>query len=570
MKKKKYYIIIGVVVVVLVGLLVFYFFKDQLFLKGSTNTTSSIDMNMNTDDDDEKIDWSKYENVDYELTKSLTITASGVYHLTGTIPDGLITINTSGNVKLVLDNVNITNSSGPAILVLEAEDVIIETTTGSVNSLTDGSSYVGYEVDEIGTIFSHDDLTLQGEGTLIVTSNNEDAIVSKDDLKIVSGTYEISSLDDGIRGKDSVYIQSGTFIIKSQGDGIKSTNDTDTEKGFVYIQDGTFTIESGFDGIQAETKLLIENGSFNITTGGGSGITSTEDNWGFWGPSNNSSSTTSDSAKGLKASDNLLIEDGVFVINSSDDAIHSNNYVGITKGNLTIQSGDDGIHADEELIIDGGEITITKSYEGLEASQITINGGNISVLSSDDGINVAGGNDSSSMNRKGANEFSSNSNNILTINGGTIYVDSSGDGLDANGSIYINGGKTTVDGPTNSGNAALDYDKECVVTGGTFVASGMSGMAQGVSSSSSIYNLFITFQSTYKKGDVVTIVDSSGNEILSYESSKSYNSLVIATPDLKKGNSYTIKVNGSEYTSVTISNVTTTVGNSNGMGNNRR
>ena len=230
--------------------------------------------------------------------------------------------------------------------------------------------------------------------------------------------------------------------------------------------------------------------------------------------------------------------------------------MGIKLGTLNISSGDDGIHADTELIIDGGKINITKSYEGLEASKITINNGTINVIASDDGINIAGGNDSSAMGRPGENHYSSSTDNVLTINGGSIYVNATGDGIDVNGSAYITGGNVKVDGPTNSGN-------------GTLVAGVSSGMLQSCSSSSSIYNLTITFNSNYSSGDVITIVDSSNNKIASYESSKSYSSLIVASSKLQKGNKYTIKINGNEYETFTISNITTTIGNYNGMGGNQ-
>lgn len=99
-----------------------------------------------------------------------------------------------------------------------AEDVVISTTFDTMNYLEDGANYSGGSEEEIGVIFSHDDLTLEGGGTLVVAANNEDAIVSKDDLKFNGGTYQITATDDGIRGKDSVYIVDGTFTIEAGGD----------------------------------------------------------------------------------------------------------------------------------------------------------------------------------------------------------------------------------------------------------------------------------------------------------------------------------------------------------------
>ncbi len=556
--KKKYIGILIIIFFVFAFFLILFFVKKEYKKErnGSEDSSDSIDVEIALDNGDEKIDWGQYPTWNYELKDSIIISKEGTYQLTGNIPNGNITIECSGNVRLLLNSVSITNSSGPAIYVKKAEDVVIVTEGDSI--LEDGKEYKGYDSDVIGIIYSSSDITFDGNATLTLHSNKEDAIVGKDDLKIINGIYEIESVDDGIRGKDSVYIKNGNFKIVSGGDAIKSTNTKDSSKGFILIENGTFDLTSTLDGIQAETKLIIQNGMFQVTTGGGSSNSSDKNTWGNWG---NSKST--ESAKGLKAGNNLVIENGTFKVDSSDDAIHSNYSIGIRSGNFTILSGDDGIHADNEIIIDGGTIDIQKSYEGIESSKITINDGKINVISYDDGVNVAGGKDSSAMSRPGANSFSSN-DNILTINGGDIYVDSSGDGLDANGAIYMNGGVVKIDGPQNSGNGALDYDKECVITGGTLLAGGASGMAQGVSNNSTIYNLFINFSSTYGKDDKIAIMDANNKEIISYQSDKNYSSLVVATTLLKKGE-YKLLINGEEKELFTISNLTTQIGSSNGM-----
>lgn len=545
------------------------------------SSISDIDISINTDDGDEKVQWEDYSVNEYNLTDSLTINSSGIYNLTGTITNGQIRINAMNqNVKLILNNLNVTNMSGPAIFVEDAEDVIIELADGTKNYLEDGSTYSGYEEDEVGTIFSHSDITFQGTGSLEVKSNCGDAIVSKDDLKIVSGTYIVNSLDDAIRGKDSVYIQDGLFTINSSGDAIKSTNDTDVDKGFVKIENGSFLILSELDGISAETKLLIEGGTFNITTGGGSKVSSNNSSdWGMWGRKNKMPGMTNQatententsSAKGIKAGDSIVIRNGTFILNTSDDAIHSNNNIGIEKGNFDIQTGDDGIHADGELIIDDGTINVSKSYEGIEGSKITLNGGDINVVSSDDGINVAGGNDSSSLNKKGANNFlkmpTQDSNNFLYINGGNISVDATGDGIDVNGNAYMYGGNVIVYGPENTGNGALDYDRIFEVNGGTLIAGGASGMALGVSDSSKQCSINITFDSSYGLNDVVKIIDKNTNsEIATYNSEKNYSSLVVSSKDIEIGNTYIITVNDEEYETVDIASNATFVGESRGQ-----
>ena len=557
MKKNKFFIIISIVVILLLLTLLIYlkFFKDEKLSVTDIDNTVHID--------NSNIDWDTYSS--YEVNDSengLYITEKGIYTLTGEI-NGQIVINTSGNVKLILDNVTIKSSNGPCILVKEADNVVISTVNGTINTLEDSSNYTNFE-EEDGCIFSHDDLILDGSGTLKIIANYQDGIVSKDDLRIDSGTYIISSVDDAIRGKDSVYIVDGDFTINSSGDGIKSSNETETDKGSIVFDSGNFNIVSELDGIQAVNKVIINGGTFDITTGGGSSNVSTSNNWGQWG--NNKSNVESISAKGIKAGSNILINSGEFNFNTSDDSIHSNNYVGISNGNIIISSGDDGIHADMSLVIDDGIIDIKKSYEGLEGSSIVINNGNISVIASDDGFNAAGGNDSSSMNRQGANNFKSSSNNHLTINDGEIYVNSTGDGLDANGSIYINGGNIVVDGPTNNGNGALDYDGELKITGGSLLAIGSSGMAQGISSSSTQYGVLINFSSNYQFGTKIIIKDSSGEVILENTSTKSFSSITFSSNKLKNGEKYTVNINGEDYTTFTISSINTTVGNSSGMG----
>lgn len=556
MKNKKLFYLLGVILILVILVICYISNKKEDIL-----TTDMIDIDINTDNGDEKIDWSEYEEKDYTLTESITITEGGIYNLTGKIEYGNISIDTEDNVKLVLNDVNITNSKGPAIYVKNASDVVIELKEDSNNFLEDASSYVGYKDNEVGTIFSHDDITFQGNGTLTIISNNEDAIVSKDDLKIVSGTYNITSKDDAIRGKDSVYIKEGIFNINSGGDGIKSTNEEDDDKGFVLIENGKFNITASEDGISASKRLLIEDGVFNITTGGGSSNASTKDTWGRWGNSYYTSSTSSASAKGIKSGDNLVIENGTFTLDTSDDAIHCNSYIGIKNGTFNISSGDDGIHADTKLIIDNGTIDITKSYEGIESAGITINNGNIKIVSTDDGINVAGGNDSSSRERPGANNYTTSSKYILTINGGNIYVNADGDGIDVNGSAYIYGGTIKVDGPEDNGNGALDYDNTFEVNGGILLAGGSSGMLQSISSDSSQYNVTIVFTSSYSNDDVITIEDASGNEIVEYTSNKKYNSLVVSSPEFKDGEAYTIEINNEEYKTFTISSITTNIGN---------
>lgn len=541
----------------------------------------NIDTYINLESDNVSIEGSGASNSDGVIT----INKAGNYSISGTLNNGKIIVDTDKNsvVKILLNGVNITSNDSSPIFVKGAKKCILTLKEGTESTLEDASSYTYENSDEdepSATIFSKQDLIINGKGTLKLKANYNDAISSNDALRIFDTNIEINSVDDGIRGKDYVYIKNSNIKVEASGDGIKSTNTNSEDVGYVIITDSTVNITSGTDGIDAKGSIYINGGKFNIVTGGSSSNSQDKDTWGKWDknefgkenmkpqdPESSNDSTDTTSAKGIKSATNILIDDGYFNIDSYDDSIHSNNTIKIENGTYEISSGDDGIHADSVLTINDGSINIKKSYEGCESAVININCGDINIVSSDDGINVAGGKDSSSeMGRPGQNNFSQTNNYSLNINGGNIEVDAKGDGLDSNGNIYINGGDIKVFGPTDDGNGALDYDGTCEITGGNLVAIGSSGMMQAPSSSSSQYSLVFVLSSNYSENSVITIKDSSGDEVLNITAKKLYKSVVFSSSKIKKDETYTIYIDGTESGSLTASSITTTNGKTNNMG----
>lgn len=507
--------------------------------------------------------------------ETVTISQAGTYILSGTATNGRIIVSAdkTAEIKLIFNGADITCADNAPLLVSKAKKVYIVLEDGTENVLTDSAIYSLGEDDSNtdGAIFSKTDLTINGSGTLTVNANYKHGIVSKDDLVITDGNINVTSASTAMEGKDSVKISGGTFNISAGTNGIKATNAEASDKGFISVTGGSFTVVANNDAFEAETVLSIQGGSFDITTGGGSANASMKSdgtpnrNWqnnmgnGGGGPNEmgrpddngngtggdppamptadntgltikttanttTDSDSTSTSAKALKAGNEVNISGGEFKIDSADDSVHSNGNIVITGGNISVASGDNGMHAD--------------------------------------GINCAGGSDTGSTDRMGADQFSSQDGVELNINGGTVTIDAEGDGLDSNGNFTMAGGTVCVCGPTNGGNGALDYNGTATVTGGTLIACGAVGMEEGFGDSSTQYSVLHDLGSTVSANEKLTITDSDDKEILSFTPIKTWQSVVFTSADLKEGETYTITA-GSQSESVTIDGIVTS--NSTGM-----
>lgn len=479
---------------------------------------------------------------------SVTITSAGVYNISGSLNNGQIIVDTQDEetVTLVLNGADITCLTSAPIYASNAEKVVITLADGAENYITDRTAYIlDAESDEPNAaIFSKDDLTINGGGSLIVNANYANGIASKDDLKITGGNITVNAVDDGVEGRDSIAVKDGTVTVNAGGDGLQSNNDEDAEKGYISIEGGALNINAGLDGIQAETRLLVSGGEIAITSGGGS-VNTSASGGGMWGMEGNPNKPA-ESAKGLKAGVDITLTGGAININSADDAIHSNGSLTINGGDILVISGDDGAHADATLTINGGDLRITQSYEGIESAAITINDGTLHIVASDDGINAAGGADGSSINgRMGQNPFEASGNYSLRISGGYIAVDALGDGVDINGSIDMTAGVVIVHGPTSNGNGALDYLGTFNISGGFLVAAGSAGMAQAPSASSTQYSVMHTFSSAQAADTIVHIETQDGQEILTFTPTKAYQSVVVSSPELKNGATYLVYSGGS-------------------------
>ncbi len=481
-----------------------------------------------------------------------TVTASGTYLLTGSLTGTLvISVGEQDKVQLVLSGVSIDAPDGPAIQCQSADKLFVTLAPDTENTLSSQNS---------DGLYSKCDLTLNGSGQLTVTAPAGHGITGKDDLAITGGDYHITCGSQAIDANDSVRICGGTFALNAGKDGIHAENADDAAKGYVYISGGAFQIEAQGDGISASSTLQVSAGSFELLCGGGyeNGREHDSGGWGQpggWpggpgGPgggrprSTETADPDSTSMKGLKSGADMALLGGAFTVNSADDAFHSNTNLSVSGGDYNVQSGDDAFHAEETLLFTAGTVQVQTCYEGLEGKNVDIRGGDFRLSCDDDGINAAGGNDGSGFGGRdemfGPPGGDSQSDCAITVSGGTLYISAGGDGLDSNGQLTISGGAVHVVTPKNGDTSVLDSDRSPMITGGTYVGLSItSHMAQTFDAASEQAVISCTL-GTLPAGTELVLTDGDGREIFSATCEYSTVLLILSTPDLVKGQSYTL------------------------------
>ena len=287
------------------------------------------------------------KSVQVEGSKAI-ITEEGTYILSGSLENGSIVIDAedTDKIQLVLKDVTMNCNHSAAIYVKQADKVFVTLDKDSENTLTVAGEFEELDDNHIdGVIFSKADLTLNGNGSLKIDTPYGHGIVSKDDLVIIGGNYELNVGEQGISGKDSVRIAGGNFVITAREDGIYSENTEDITKGFVYIAGGNYELAATDDAIHAGAQLVVEGGNVHI----------------------------SECEEGLEGM-SVDIQGGNIVLNSKDDGVNASVpdeleeaaealekkgcFIRIGGGNLQIVAGGDGIDANGSIYMTGGETYI--------------------------------------------------------------------------------------------------------------------------------------------------------------------------------------------------------------------
>ena len=430
----------------------------------------------------------------------ITITKAGNYKLTGTY-EGQIKVEAADSdmVRLILNNATITNSTGAAINVVEADEVVIYTASGTTNTVSDGSSYSDTASGSPdAAIYSKSDLTLAGEGTLKVEGKYEEGIHTSDGLVIASGTLEVNAANTGIKGKDYVDILDGTITVTASQDGIKATDDTDGNRGWVRLSGGTVNISAGDDGFKAERVLEISGGTLNITQ----------------------------SNEGIEAQ-YINILDGTVNVTSSDDGINASYSTTTTTDSTSTKSA---------------STSTTQTTQSKQAAQGNAAQGG-QAPSGTMGQPPAGGGMGGGM-RGGMGGGGGTFEVVdatINITGGTVTVNANGDGIDSNGTATLSGGTLIVNGPFTGGNTSLDTNGDLLLNGATVTAANSGDMFEAPSTNSTSGYVKISNVSNLSAGTTVQVADSSGNVVANYKVTNSSTALIlVSSSKITKGESCTV------------------------------
>ena len=537
----------------------------------SANVKSGEKLDVDTHYSEQDLNWDTSSETAIDLSNptatdgvtvedgTLTITKAGTYKLSGEY-QGQIKVETADSeaVRLVLDNANITNSSGAALNVVNADEVILYSASGTTNTISDGADYTATgEDDPDAVVYSKADLTIAGEGTLKVNGNHEDGIHTSDGLVIASGTLEVNAANTGIKGKDYVDILGGTINVTAQQDGIKSTNDTDEGKGWTRLSNGTVTVNAGDDGFKASRVVEISGGSLTVeqsdegieaqyinVSGGDVNVTSADDGMNASLKTSNSESTDSSENTSDAANQQQNNQQQGSLPGGQQNGTSNQQQQGMgqppamsgTSQDGTSQNGASGTAQQQNNTQNQGNQNMGQppAMPGGNAQDGTSQNGTTGTGQQGMGQPPQGG-----MPGGGGGTFEV-IDAAINVSGGNVTVNAEGDGIDSNGVTTLSGGTLIVNGPSQGGNAALDTNGDLLLNGATVLSGSTADMFEAPSTDSTSGYLKLTNSSGFEQGSTVQVADSSGKVVANYKVTKSNVQLVlVSSSSIVKGQSYT-------------------------------
>ncbi len=475
----------------------------------------------------------------YFLDGDLVISNGGWYVLTGTLEDGKIIVDAhdSSKVWIRLNGVTVRCSDDACLRVDQADKVFLTLAEDTENSFSSGTDYSEEALADNtgGTIFSHDDLTINGSGSLSITAGYKHGIDVNDSLVITGGNITITAPQDGIHVSDSLRFMEASLTIDAGDDAVHSDDE-------LYIESGTVLINSCYEGFEAVTIDITGGDITMYPTDDGINANGGSSTMGFGGRGGGGTN-------GMPSPPDFSDRDMSSMSNTSEGGMPS--MPGEMSGTTSTDGEMSGMPSQGEMPSMPGEMSGTTSTDGEMTSGMPSQGEMPSTPGERPGTTQAENSDTDDTATDEKEPY-------IRISGGTLtIINETGrdaDGLDSNGSIYIDGGDIRISLLGDGTNNAIDYGSEsggeCIVTGGTILAFGGSGMAEEFSENCTQCAVLYNIGSTVEAGTLFSLLDQEGEEIISYTPECSYSSVSFSLPEMTVGETYTVVCgeNSSELT----------------------
>ena len=438
----------------------------------------------------------------YSYEGDVIISQPGRYRVSGTLDDGSIIVDADSGAKvwIMLDGAALNCSDDACLRIMQADKVFLTLAEGSENSMTSGAEFSEEALadNRDSVLFSHDDLTINGGGSLRVSAANKHGVDVNDELVITGGSLLIEAPGDALHVNDGLRVENASLTLSAGDEGI----DLRGGDSLFYIASGSLSIESAGAGVKCAADLLAEGGGFDVR--------------------------------------------------SQADGIHVGGTFRMADGRVNISCADDGVHADKAVEIAGGSLKLSECYEGIEALTIDMSGGEVVVYPSDDGLNANGGGGFGPPGRQ--SEAAKDEETWVRISGGSLTIVNNvardADGIDSNGDILISGGVVRVSLSSNGSNSALDYGSEsggvCEISGGEVIACGSYIMAEGFSDTSTQCSILYNISYGVEAGTEISLEDAEGRVLMRYTPPCAFSSVSLSSPEMKLGETYTLVIGEKE------------------------
>ena len=320
--------------------------------------------------------------------------------------------------------------------------------------------------------------------------------------------------------------------------------------GDARIEGGDLRLETEGDGLYVEGALFLSGGAMEVSAGGGAGTASPTASYfddffgydpfefffgdGFYGGYEGYGDAPAARGHDAVSAAEIRMEGGSLVLDASGDGLRADGAMTMTGGALSIACGEDGLHAGGDLNVSGGVIWVDECEAGLSGANVAVENAEVSIVSAGAGVQA----------------LSERGGDVRVLEGAKLTIAAGGDGISAGADVYLAGGETSLWCSGRSG-APLDAAGEVFADGGTLIATGR-GDSAAIAEDSAQHVLRARFNGTLREGARVVVENESGEAVFSFAPENDFSRLLLTSPALAQGETYTLYVEGEALGMATV------------------